>query len=444
MSISENGFQVVGTGGKYQALITYIDHDEKRFSRNCDLGSVEKITVDSGEREIVNWGKSNNIPQERENLIRENNIVGELIKTKRNYLVGSRPILYREESVAGEIKKEMIKMPKEINQFLKQNKIMKMLLAQAGDLYMNDNFFTEFVRKKRSDKIISIKNHRAKHMRAVKQDSRGEIPGYVWKGSWGNSTEANNISTKGIYSPAYSQGISEKRFIYHTGDGLLNNGYYNIPTWWGGRKWIQLANCIPQFHLANMQHGFTIRYHIRIPKNYFLQIKPGATEVERKNAIGQANEREQQFINEINDFFAGITNAGRAVITKFDPKVVLGNKFPGIEIEPIKTDIKDEALLKLFDKSNSAQISGQGIPPSLANIETTGKLSSGSEIRNALSAYLISHAVEREILFEPLEIVREINEWDKLPGMDADVMFGFKDMIITKTDDNKAGKEEQL
>ncbi|MEO7176717.1 MAG: hypothetical protein ABIV51_12450, partial [Saprospiraceae bacterium] len=93
--------------------------------------------------------------------------------------------------------------------------------------------------------------------------------------------------------------------------------------------------------------------------------------------------------------------------------------------------------LKLYDKSNQANISGQGIHPVLANIETAGKLSSGSEIRNALIMYITIKAPNpRAILLKPFELVKKLDKWD------ADIFLGFKDVEMTTLDENPKGSQD--
>jgi hypothetical protein len=217
-----------------------------------------------------------------------------------------------------------------------------------------------------------------------------------------------------------------------------------MPSWYGSKSWIKLANIIPLFHLSNLKNGYTIRYHIEFPRGYFLKLKPGQllasmTDEDRTKALDDAKARKLKFLKDFNDTLKGTNNAGRAVHSTYSIDKMKGVALPGIKINPIQTDLKDEALLKLFDKSNEAVISAAGILPSLSGISTSGKLSSGSDIRNALAFYLSSKTPEqRRIMYAPWVYALRRNGL-----IDRDVRMGSLDELIVTTDKNKSGKEQK-
>jgi len=309
----------------------------------------------------------------------------------------------------------------------------------AKNLLMHANVFTEFIRQRGSEnRIVSIKALESRHIRAEEQDLQGQIPNYYWCGAWNpDKYEKDQTFVREIPNYRPDSEDKQKRFMLHTADDVLSDEYYAIPTWWGGREWISLANIIPYFHSSNLRHGYSIRYHIEIPKDYFKdhnrhQLTPDKLkqQQEKENAAKQA------FLKKLNDFLAGLRNAGRAVITEYEINRAAGKDFPGIKIKPLEVDLQDEALLSLFEKSNQANISAQGIHPTLANIETQGKLSSGSEIRNAFLMYLaIKTPTIRQILLEPIHLVARENGWDQ------DTKFGFRDIEITRLDEDPAGSQ---
>jgi len=63
-----------------KAIVTQTDLDVQ-----SDIGKIRTIR----QREIMSWGADNTLPQQRELLVRSNNVVGELIATKRDITLGS-------------------------------------------------------------------------------------------------------------------------------------------------------------------------------------------------------------------------------------------------------------------------------------------------------------------------------------------------------------------
>lgn len=404
-----------------------------------DFGTKKNVPGDKINKKMQTWGKNNDLPDRREHLIQLNNIVAPLLNTKRHIILGSEIVAYKKKinNETKSVERGIVEIPKEAAQFFKNTKIRQYFLNAAKNLITHSNVFTEFVLDK-SGKVSSIKSLDCKNVRSGIQNENGEVEEYFINGNWCSNDKSNKVSE--VISYEYRK--KSTKFIYHTGDDMFFDGYYFTPDWWGGAKWIEVANLIPIFHLSNLKHGYTIRYHIRIPKSYFFDwaaYDQAQTDEARKMVTDAANTAEKAFIDDMNKFLAGAENTGRAVFTKTDYEKHLGKELPGVEIQPITTDLKDEALLKLFDKSNQANISAQGIHPTLANIETQGKLSSGSEIRNAYNLYVaIKTAVPRDILMEPIEIVKEMNKWPE------DVYYTFQNSELKSLDENPAGKEDVI
>jgi hypothetical protein len=139
-------------------------------------------------------------------------------------------------------------------------------------------------------------------------------------------------------------------------------------------------------------------------------------------------------VDRLNQVLQGHTKAGKLIITEYEVDKALGKDYPGIKITPISLDLKDEAMLKLFDASNTANMSAQGVAPALANIQMPGKLGSGSEIRNALAMHIILKTPgPRRRMFSPIHLAKRLNGWP------ADVYYDIRDTLVTNLDEDKSG-----
>lgn len=384
---------------------------------------------------IKAWGSDNLLPARRDSMLMESNIVGELISTKRDLLIGQGLMAYMEEFT--DKGKERIPVPitPQIEDWIgKSNFEQDYLDGAVLNYFKHANIFAEFTMIKTGE-MSSITSRDAKYMRAAEQVA-GLIPGYFRCSDWKETiSPAKNPA---VYTPAYDPGRKLPKFIYHIGNNVFHDGYYFHPAYWGGEEWIDVANMIPVFHKYNMQNGYSPRFHIKVPADYFVDMKSyklAASDPDKlKECLDEAGKKKQKFIDDLNLFLAGNDNSGRAVFTTttFDE---FRKVWSGIEIEPITFDMKDSALLDLFEKSNQANISAQGFPSALAGIDTQGKLSSGSEIRNILMYYIISKLPRpRRDVLRPFELMLKMNGW-----YDPKVKYTFEDILITKLDQNKSG-----
>lgn len=396
----------------------------------------------NGSAKIWTWGRNNLLPQEREALVLDNNIVPELMGTKRDITVGGGLMCYQERFEGGKRVVEEVDWPAAARAWFEElpNKnggqdIDAYFLKACRNLIFHSNTFTEAVRTL-GGQIDSIEALECRHVRPEKMTNLGEVLNWYWSGNW---KEYRKEEFTPMRIQAYRGEIAKQtRFVVHCMDDLLSDDYLGIPTWWGGRAWIECANAIPVFHINNLRNGYTIRWHIEIPKDYFWDYSaPAQTQAQKDALMAKETTARTAFLARLNEFLAGYEQAGRAIVTDYELNKAAGKDFPGIKITPLNVDLKDKALLDLFEKSNDANISGQGVHPTLAAIQTQGKLSSGSEIRNAFAMYVaIKTPVKRSILLKPINLVHRVNRWGD------NLKWGFRDIEITKLDENPAGKQE--
>lgn len=453
---TDAGIQRLGPNTYYLARGQAVVSFTGQLAEDFDKGKVASVQAPdgSGAVEIATWGKDNDLPQQRETLVSDNNIVPGLIETKRNIICGAGWYAYKKRYERGADGKqqtiiEEVEVPTEAAVFFDAEEggvdLDAHLAAAAGELMKHQLLVTEFVRD-RAGRIKSFMAHESKYLRSARKNADGKVPHWYWSGYWGKQRGTDLVKPedrKVVKLPIYGgEGSRQDKFITVCGDWLYNDGYYPIPSWWGGWEWIELANCIPQFHKANLQNGYNIRWHIEMPADYFLDYQAWR-QAEGDSAAEAAvlkttQEREQAFMNDVNKFLATVQNAGRALFTKYELDKTLGKEYPGIKIKALDYDMKDKALLELFDKSNTASTSAQRIHPTLANIETQGKLSSGTEIRNAYLMWLIINTFQpRRKMLKAVELVKKINEWP------ADVYFGIRDFELTALSEDKSGMQQR-
>lgn len=399
-------------------------------------GKEKILTAGKDKATIWSWGDKNTIPQDREQLIADNGILGELIKTKRDFTLGNGIVAYRKEWVDGKSKKVYVPVPEEVQAFWDAIDVNSFLLKQAKNLLTHAQMFTEYIRAEKSNKILSMRAMECRHIRAGVQDAAGDIPEWYWSGHW---HKLNDPAARIKKVPNYRAAEKQKKFITRLGDDLVFDDYYYSPTWWGKQviMMTKVANIVPEFHLNNVQNGYAIRFWIEIPKDYFFDSTAKAQTPEaRDSALKNATEKKRKFKETMDEFLKGPENAGGTMFSEYEINKALGKDFPGIKIHTIDYDIKGDELLKLYDAAMKTVIAAQGIHPTLANVDTAGKLSSGSEMRNAHAVYQKTKTpTPRALLLSLFDLPKMENNWPK------DVFYEFEDVEIVTLDESKTGTQ---
>ena len=400
----------------------------------------ELLTVNKGNNDfkIVTWGKNNNRPAEYESLIRNNEVAPELLRTKRDILIGLDPdyIAYKKIFKGGEEIFEQVEKPANVDDFFAKNNLSKYFLKGAKNVLTNANIFSEAVRKKRGKKEVdTFKCHESRHVRCEEQDDFGAINNYYYCGDWLNAKKGDvSVSQIAAYNPA----IFSNKFMVHSFDDLIHDGYYAAPTWEGASNWMQISQNVAVYHINNMKNGYNIRFHIEVPKDYFYDASSEQASAEQRKKYKDAESRaKRELLDKLDQFLGSEKNAGKSIVTNFTTDRASGKEFGGIRITPINFDMQDERLIKLHDKATQMIIASQGIHPTLANVDTAGKLSSGSEMRNALNIYtLVKTGVQRHLLWEMPLLCLDING---IGPRQTGIYYKFKDFKLTTTDVNATG-----
>jgi hypothetical protein len=387
------------------------------------------------------WGSDNKLPTNREIVLMDNNIVGEMISTKRSLILGLGLQPYKTIYRDGKKYREPVSIPTQIADWIESSMLKEKYLDEAANqLLKHANIFVGLLPERNSTNIKSLMTYKCTDIRVGHNDFGRPVRNYIYK-DWGNTQR--DKKTTPISIPKYVPGIRSESMI-HTMDMLFNNGVYAHPAYWGGSEWLELSNRIPKYHLANIDNGYAIRFHIEIPKDAFLDsFKYQQAEMNNDmDAMNQCHNeskaRRQEFIDSMNKFLSGSDNAGRAIYTFFEYNED-AKKIDGVTITPITYDSKDKDLLDLFEKSNDANISAQGIHPSIANIQTQGKMSSGNEIRNSIETFVkIKAGMPRSLILKPILKAFEIN------GFDTSLEWGFEDVVLETLDESPSGTNNIL
>lgn len=418
-----------------QALVVFTSNIPGNAA--TDIGRRTSVSVASKNVEVVTWGDKNDLPQYRESLVVNNQIVPSLMKRKRDIICGQNFYAYLEQyDDNGNRNIREASMPPMAEAFFRV--FRNMAPDIIADALKHETSFVEFV-VNRDGSLNAMQSLEAKYMRAAPK-AGGRINTWYWSNAWTNTMRKalNNQGEMLDSIPVFNPTKKQAKYLIVNTDMMFNDGYYPIPSWWGSRHWIELANVIPLFHAANLRNMSAPRWVLVIPHDYFTDyeaLNAATTEEERAKLRASEKAARQSFIDDFNSLVTGVENSGRTLTVQSIQEEVMGKIVDKrIHIEPLIIDLRDEALLKLYDASNVANTSAQGLHPTLANIETQGRLSSGSEIRNAYLLWLVIAApYYRSILEGIVEHARE-RGW-----IEREFRYAIRDAELTTLADNPAG-----
>jgi len=406
--------------GKEDVLVYFRSGDEYSSVHQRPKPQIKYSNLD----DLVTWGTDNCEPYELLRLVTGNNLNPALLKTKRNFWVGKEILPLRREIVDGKVKQVLTLLP-EFDTFALLTGLQEEIDRCAYDLAIFGTFFIEYLFDE-NGKIISLRHIDASQVRCGAYNTATRRPKHYYIcADWRKKNEVvfgsenpddDTVSLVWAYDPQNPTRFD--KCIYQGLDYEPDRPYYGLPDWIGCVNYIELANRIPEFHAKMLENGFNIKYHIQIPSNAFNSVD----EKDRPAA-------KQKMLDDISAVLRGSENAGNSLVTEYNhTEDRLRSEWL---ITAIPNELKDDAYVGLFDATNEAIISGHGLPPELANIQTAGKLSSGSASRNAYLLYLILHCARpRRLLLKVVNIIHQNNGWE------LGITYAFQDVELTTLDEN--------
>lgn len=446
MKIIKNSDDYIITIGSKNGIVNF--NSAVAQAATATTGAIIKTAdVNGNEILIKSWGSDNLTPNNIEKMLYNSTMAPQFITTQRNLAVGQGLYTYYEIFENKKRIVEEIEMPTEIQEFFEASEGNLYFTKTATEIYKHKNYFTELIPSQGASVglgtkqvIAKIKSQPCRYIRAEQMNENGMIANYYWRGdAWAaRSDEKRTFYPKKIL--AYNDDFlldpnifKNNNILYHYYDTSFTDEYYGR-AWGGIEKWLRLAELIPTFHLANLSNGYLPRFQVEIPIDYFDDVIAQPSEdVTTKEYQQRLAKKKKEFLNQLDTFLRGEENVGRTIITFYYRDIESGKTLDGVKIKPLDIKIQDEALLRLFEKANQALMAGIGIHPTLSNIETQGRLSSGGEIRNVFTVAKSQLHSLRDAMLKPYYIAKKVNNWD------VKIKFGFRDSVLTTLSDEPTG-----
>ena len=220
----------------------------------------------------------------------------------------------------------------------------------------------------------------------------------------------------------------------------VNKTYYQVPAWDGCRLagWVEIASKVPALIKALFNKAYKIKYHIEVPETYFNRVYG----LEKWTMMTMEEQKgcRKKLVKEMNDFLIGVENAYSTFISFFDVDPRTREEYGLLKITPIDDKSNMDKELVTSSSANVEIMMAMGEHPSTMSAGGTGSMyrsggGSGSDIREAGLDSKSLLFLERQVLLEPLYLVRDFNQWD------PELEFRIVDTVLTTLDQGKGTKK---
>jgi len=324
----------------------------------------------------------------------------------------------------------------EVKDFFKYCDITEYMEESIYDFIYFKNIFPEmyFGRGKYAETIVNLSNKEAAFSRwGVMNKKTRKIDRFYYSADFPGARQ-EQINQVPVWDK--KRPTAFPKFIYRVRFASPGRTYYAKPAWHSviDSGWLDVSNNIPKLKQSLLKNAMSLRYHIRIPKNYWSDKYKDYD----KLTPDRQKEIRQEELEQMNEFLTGVENAGKAFISHYGIDKRTGNEIPGWEILKVDTSIPDGTLTTDQSEANAMILFALNIDPTLKgaglpnNKQSAG---SGSDKREAKLIFTSQLGMMRSRFLSPLYFIKQFNGWDEK------IEFGFRDIVLTTLDKNPAGIE---
>src|SRR5690606_35798239 len=153
---------------------------------------------------------------------------------------------------------------------------------------------------------IRMKDVRSK----LRNRETGKVDAYYVSGMWPDPQEGEYVEIPAFDRMGNHSGLMKHQLV------SIDKDYNPQPAWHSITRWLYIAGKIPRCQLTNIDNSINIKYHVKIPLEYFLKrhpIEAYKTSEERNAAIAAD---EEELYKKIDSYLAGEKNVHKAFYSK--------------------------------------------------------------------------------------------------------------------------------
>lgn len=458
---------------------------------SSNRGTAAPVKAVQNTLKVAPWGEDNRFPQNIEQAMRYCGVGKAGLKWKAHALWGNGIIPGKITGYEDEGKKEVFEplnrdKYKIIYKTLEARSMFRFFLEYLIDWVWYENNFPELILSKDCKTITGLVHQESSDCRFRQMNEKGEIEKVFISKLWGLSksqyaifdpeakvkglyenpkdvTEVDGVFVKALscidpYDSLESlKAIAEslksrsdkklKSAILPVQYPSVGKTYYQVPAWDGSRLsgWVEIASKIPAMLKTLYNNAFKIKYHIQVPESYFHKIygKEAWLAMDPK----KRTEHRKELLQKMDDYLKGADNAYKTFLSVYDVDPHTGKEMGLVKIDSIdeKSNIDKELITQ--SAADIQLLVSMNIHPTLFGSGTIGtgqQRSGGSDMREAYLIYCASLHLERQVLLEPLYLMRDYNrEIGGVSQWEEDIVFRFRDTVLTTLDQGK-GTEKKL
>lgn len=341
----------------------------------------------------------------------------------------------------------------EIFDFIDNNNLSLLIQEQIHDQTLLHNSFVELIFNNERSKIVRMAHKEASYSRlSVMNEKNGEIEYHGYSAKWKeNKAEEDLVITPLLDFDAPLYDLKRRRglvphpngklkkenhpsYVMHIARPSPGRFYYQKAYWWAifESGWYDFSCAIPEFKLNLLKNQMVLKYHVQISDTFF----PRLFKTEGITDDKEQKTRMTQFFKDMEDFLSGKENAGKNLISYMSYNTTTGKEEHDIIIKPIESFIKGGEYIEDSEEATNVISNAMGVHPSLQGASPgKNKTINGTEARELFNMKQALMKPLRDLILQPLNVVKAINGWD------PDIDFVIPHMQLTTLDKNTGAEK---
>ena len=280
-----------------------------------------------------------------------------------------------------------VKLKKFLRHANSKESLHQVIKKIAFDFKLQGAYALNIIWNRERTEIAEVYHVPVERVRAGKPNEMGKIDTYYVCADWSNVR-----GNKPMPVPAFNvkDRTSPSQLLY-TGSYSPNMDIYHTPDYLAANNWCLIDQRVAEFHLNNIQNGFS--------GSYFISFANGVPTQEERFQIEQS----------LTEKFTGASNSGKFILTFSDDKT----RTP--EITPITVSDQDKLFLSLQELLVQNILTGHRVTsPMLMGIKNDTGLGSNVDELNAASNFYLNTVVKSFQLhiLDTLQTIFSVNDMD--------------------------------
>lgn len=412
----------------------------KKNKTNATYAAI-KGNDDEVSGDVAFWGVNNDLPKKMMQDVEATGVLSAATDTKARIAVGKGPLPARIVGYTEDGYEQLeFVADAEIHDWLEMNNAIDCSYASVLDLFRLGNCFRQILLS--SDrKIIGYKRQDASICRLSRISETTRRSDYVYmSGDWDRYTNmSDKLHTAKVplldnYYPLLDLQARSKEytFMFLSQYNLFGRQYYAPSPWYVAKKWVDIAQSIPEMKEGMFENQMTIKYVVEIHPKFWDALNP------RYSKMPEADQKklQQDWYDKIDQYLTGPKNSYKSIFTRkvFDDKSATW--VPGITIEALDDKVKDGKLIPDAGAANSEILFALAMNPALMGVNIPGSgtnvtSGAGSNIREAYLVQIMLLEMERRMDSRIFDLAKITNGWQARLGKDKPLVLRYPNQILT-------------